>query len=67
MAPKRARVASSSATNPDFDEGFDESKFVSSEAQIEYNRLRSKPIARERGMDPAVDDGDLVEMIRERR
>lgn len=66
MAPKRARFVSSSSSHPDFDEGFDEKRFISSEGQLEYNRLRPKAVAKERGFKPSAGDGELMLMITER-
>lgn len=66
MAPKRQRFVGSSSARPDFDEGFDESRFVSSIGQSEYNRLRAKAVAKERGFKPSATDGELLAMITER-
>ena len=44
----------------------DANKFSSPEAQEEVIRLLSKPVANERGFLPTSQDGELVEMIRDK-
>ena len=71
MAPKRARHAGSSSARPvssnESTMGVgDANKFVSPEAQAEFTRLLSKPMEKERGFLPTSQDGELIEMIRDR-
>lgn len=39
-------------------------RFLSPEAEAEYQRLLSKPVGKERGFLPTAEDGDLLKMIR---
>ena len=45
------------------DEG---NRFLSPEAEEEYQRLITKPVAKERGFLPMAEDGDLLQMIRDK-
>ncbi|KAK1394370.1 hypothetical protein POM88_013426 [Heracleum sosnowskyi] len=66
--PKRGRYAGSSSTrrtssSDDSSAGFGGDKFSSPEASVEYARLLSKAVAKERGFIPTHRDGNLVAMI----
>lgn len=63
MAPKRTRIVGSSSAQPNIDEALDESRFVSLIAHNEYNRLRTRAVAKERGFKPSATDGELLGMI----
>ena len=63
MAPKRQRTQVSSNTTDSSSAGGVRPRFSTPEAEAEYKRLLSKPIAKERGFLPSRKDGKLLEMI----
>ncbi|KAK1391375.1 hypothetical protein POM88_010431 [Heracleum sosnowskyi] len=69
--PKRGRFAGSSSTRRSSSEeescvGIGGEKFSSPEAQLEFTRLLSKAVAKERGFLPQPTDGHLFNMITKR-
>ncbi|KAK1375282.1 hypothetical protein POM88_031475 [Heracleum sosnowskyi] len=69
--PKRGRLVGSSSTRRSSSEeessaGVGMQKFSSPEAQLEFNRLLAKPVAKERGFLPRSSDGHLLAMITKR-
>ena len=69
MPPKRTRYATSSSAQQATSEASsmhdeDEIRFSTPEAEEEFQKLLSKPVGKERGFLPTIQDGDLLEMIR---
>ena len=65
MAPKRQRTQVSSSTTDSSSACGVRHRFSTPEAETEYVRLLSKPIAKEHGFLPSGKDGKLLEMILE--
>ncbi|KAL8116363.1 hypothetical protein AgCh_022749 [Apium graveolens] len=65
MAPKRQRTQVGSSTTDSSSAGGVRPRFSTPEAEEEYMRLLSKPIAKERGFLPFRREGKLLEMILE--
>lgn len=68
MGPKRAhsRTPESSSNSSQSGDNVDFSKFVSLDAQIEHYCIVAKLFVRDRGLKPDAQDGQLVQMIKER-
>ena len=68
MAPKRQKRAAEASAQATFGDSspHDEVEFTTLDAAVEYNRLMMKPVAKERGFLPSLNDGELVAMIQER-
>ncbi|KAK1387686.1 hypothetical protein POM88_015864 [Heracleum sosnowskyi] len=66
MAPKRGRdVVSSSNLEEEVSPEYDVNKFVSKEAQDEFENLLTKGVVKERAFIPSAEDGELGAMVKE--
>ena len=74
MPPKRTRYASGSRAPPppspvpseDSMQEEEANRFITPEAEAEYHKLLTKPVAKERGFLPTTDDGQLLQMIQDK-